>query len=250
MNTNTHTSHILLFFFPIFLIISCRSQRDLIREGVVQLRSRDYDSTKREFINESIMPDMNIWFKGHLVIEEIKTINMRDSNGIRTKKTPVAYYLLIDRNSKTFYNYSSFSDTAAILDKYTQADTAEIKGLGGWNFYRNYNWDIADPLQFLSDTTIVNIVFRRVQLVLRSSNHLLRTTAYLRCDKKGTVFSFNKELSKKLGCPIVRMDDLPSPKNPIPTSSEIVFLKDTLSKEELKIFNAWEKNTKKYPINK
>ena len=249
MYTNNYKYHI-LFYFPFILISSCFSQRDLTKEGVVQLISRDYDNTKRDFIIESFMPDMNIWFKGDFVIEEIKTIKTTDSNGFRTRQTPVAYYLFIDRKSKAFYNYSSFSDTAAILDKYIQEDTVEIKGLGGWSFYRSRNLNITDSLRRLSDTTINNIVYGRVQLILKSSNRLLTPIAYLRCDKKGTTFLFDKNLSEKLGCPIVRLHNLPTSKNPKPVSTEIVFVRDSLSKAELKVFHAWEKNLKKYPVNK
>ena len=250
MNTNNHNSYILLFFFLIFLIISCCPERNLIREGFTQLRSRDYDSIKREFINESFMPEMNIWVKGNLVIQEIKVINTTDSDGVITRETPVAYYLFMDRKSKTFYNYSSFSDTARILDKYTQADTAEIRGLGGWSFYKKRDLKITDSLQPLSDTTINNIIHKRFKFKLKTSNNESLVIIYLRCDKKGTVLLFDKTLSEKLGCPIVRLDYLPTPQNPSPVSSEIVFLRDSLSKEELKVFDAWEKNIKKYPVDK
>ncbi|HET9433559.1 MAG TPA: hypothetical protein VFO37_07365, partial [Chitinophagaceae bacterium] len=58
----------------------------------------------------------------------------------------------------------------------------------------------------------------------------------------------DENLAKKLGCPVVRIDHLPSPEYPMPISSEIHFLRDSLTKEEIKIFEAWKKNMKKNPI--
>lgn len=237
-----------ILFFSLF--ISCSSKKTLIREGFIQLRFRNYDSIENKYINSAFMPDMRIWFKGNLVVEEITTIRDIDSNGVFRREKPVAYYLIIDRRSKSFYNYSSFSDTARILDKYTQADTAEIRGLGGWSFYKDHNMSIVDSPQILPDTIINSIIYNKYQVFLKVSNNLRPVVIYLRCDKKGTIFLFDKKLSEKLGCPIVRIDYLPTPQNPNPVSSEIVFLRDSLNQEELKVFDVWEKNIKKFPVNK
>jgi len=244
-----HRRYFLLFTLFYSLLISCESQKVFTKEGIIQLRFRDYDSTEHKYVNKAFMTDLSIWYKNNFVIEEIKTIKTSDSDGVITLETPIAYYLFIDRDTKAFYNYSSFSDTARILDKYTQADTAEIKGLGGWSFYREHKLNV-DSLKFLSDTTLDNIVYRRVQILLNVNDILRPTLIYLRCDKKGTVFLFDKNLSEKLDCPIVRIDYLPTSKNPSPVSSEIVFIKDSLTKEEQRVFEAWEKNMKKYPVGK
>ena len=175
---------------------------------------------------------------------------MRDSNGIRAKETPVAYYLFIDRTSKAFYNYSSFSDTATILDRYSQGDTAEIKGLGGWSFYKSHNLDIVGSPQQLSDTLVKGITYRRLGLNLKAQFGQSTVIGYLRCDKKGTMFQFDKDFGEKVGCPLVRIDYFPFPNAPTGTSDELLFIRDSLTKEELKVFDAWKKNMNKYPIKK
>lgn len=243
-------SLILLYSFFGSLIISCVSQKPFRQKGFIQLRFRDYDTIERKYINHAFMPDVNIWYKGNLAVEEIKTIKDTDSLGVFTREILVAYYLFMDRGSKSFYNYSSFTDTATILDKYTQSDTAVLRGRGGWAFYKNHDMGIVGSMQSLPDTTINSFVHKRYQVILKASGNLRPSVFYLRCDKKGTVFQFDKVLSEKLGCPIIRIDFLPSPRNPTPVSSEIVFLRDSLSKEELKVIRAWEKNLKKYPVNK
>jgi hypothetical protein len=193
--------------------------------------------------------DMKVWYKGKLFIEEIKTIEThRDTNGVTTRKTPLAYYLFMDRKSKSFYHYSSFSDTAKILDKYILPDTAMMRSLSGWAFYKNWDINIAGSIKTLTDTLIDKVAYRRVQLPIISNGFLVTIIAYQRCDRKGSIFQFDKNLGKKLGCPVMRIDDLPSPEYPIPISSEINFLRDSLTKEEIKIFEAWKKNMKKNQI--
>jgi hypothetical protein len=53
-----------------------------------------------------------------------------------------------------------------------------------------------------------------------------------------------------MGCPLVRLDNFPSSDPSSGSSDEIVFIRDSLTKEERKVFDAWEKNLKKYPANK
>jgi len=141
--------------FISFLIFSCGSKYDITKEEFVHVTYKFYDEAKGYYINEEVFADMYIWFKDNTVVEEIKTVEVNtDTNGVTTRKTPVAYYLFIDRDSKVCYHYSSFSDTAKIIDKYELPDTAEIKGAGGWSFYKNNDLDIVDSLRTLTDTFI------------------------------------------------------------------------------------------------
>jgi hypothetical protein len=239
-----------LFLILIF-IVSCTSQNKFTKAGVIRYTAKFYDSLTQQYTSETIFPDMKVWYNKELFIEEIKTVETyRDTNGVTTRKTPIAYYLFMDRNSKSFYHYSSFSDTARILDKYILPDTAVMRGVGGWSFYRNWDLEIAGSLKTLDDTVINKIAYRRVRLPIMSNGFLVTITAFQRCDRIGSVFQFDKNLGNKLGCPVTRVDYLPSSEDPTPISSELNFLRDSLSKEELKVFAAWEKNIKKYPINK
>ena len=240
----------LLFVTLYTAFISCGPQKVLKKEGFIQVRFRNYDSVERTYTKEAFFSDRNIWYKDDIVVQEIRIIKDTDSSGVFKREKPIAYYLFIDRASKSFFNYSSFNDTAKVLDKYSQPDTAAIKGLGGWAFYKDHDMGIVGSLESLPDTSIYNYVHKRYQVILKASNNLRPSVFYLRCDKKGTVFQFDRALSEKLGCPIVRIDFLPSHLNPTPVSSEIVFLRDSLTKEEQKVFKAWEKNLKKYPVNK
>src|SRR6187401_1270730 len=155
--------------FSIFLIwafiLSCTSQHSITKAGAIHFTIKFYDSLKQQYTIEDVFPDMNVWYKDELFIEEIKTSETHsDTNGTITRKTPVAYYLFIDRHSKSFYHYSSLSDTAKIIDKYTLADTAMLRGLGGWAFYKTLSTEIAGTLKTLTDTVIEKIVYKRAQV--------------------------------------------------------------------------------------
>lgn len=239
-----------LFFLISIVIASCSSQKKLTKAGVIHYTIKFYDTLSHQYVNELVFPDMYIWYKDHLVVEEIKTAETyRDTNGT-TRKTSVAYYLFIDRNSRSFYHYSSLSDTAKIIDRYILPDTAMMRGLGGWAFYRNSDMTITGDLKKLNDTLINDIVYKRNYIPVNSNNFLVDIIAYERCDIIDTVFVLDKSLSNKLGCPVTRIDYLPSSIDPTPISSEINFLRDSLTQKELKVFDAWEKNIKKYPANK
>jgi len=240
----------LTFLFWTFAI-ACTSQHSFTKAGAIKYTVRLYDSSSQQYSREFIFADMNLWYKNELYIEEIKSVETYvDTNGVMTRKTPLAYYLFIDRSSKSFYHYSSFSDTARIIDKYILSDTAMLKGVGGWAFYKNWDIGISGTLNTLGDTLIDNILYKRDQFPIISNGSLVTIIAYQRCDKKGTIFQFDTLLSNKLRCPVTRIDFLPSRENPRPISPEIHFLRDSLTKEELKIFDAWEKNIKKYPVDK
>lgn len=210
-----------------------------------------YDSITKQYNKEIIFPDYNIWYNDNLYIEEIKTVEThRDTTGTITRITPIAYYLFMDRNSKSFYHYSTFNDTARIIDKYKLPDTAVMKGVGGWPFYRNMELELVSPINPLADTVINKVIYGRAQFQIKTNGFLVTAVSYQRCDRKGSVFQFDKNLGKKLGCPITRIDFLPSLENPMPISSTIDFIKDNLTNDERKIFNSWEKNIKKYPAYK
>jgi hypothetical protein len=168
-----------------------------------------------------------------------------DIPGRATTTTAVEHYLFINLRSKTFYEYANFSDTARILNKYSQPDSAELPGAGGWRFYAQRPIKLAETPQKLTDTQVNHIIYQRYKLTraeITSPRSFL--IAYLRCDMKHTMFRFYKDLSDQLGCPIVRIEILPSRENPTPTSTHLEFVANQLTPSEIGIFDAWVKNEK------
>ncbi|HMH23009.1 MAG TPA: hypothetical protein VK563_14580 [Puia sp.] len=205
----------------------------------------------QEYISQPLWgPDLRIWYMDSFVIEEIKGISIFvDPKGIETRKLSTEFYTFIDLRSKSFYDYKTFSDTARIIKKYTQPDSVAV--FGGWNFYAPHSFHITEPIGKLADTIIKNISYKRVRLVntIESKTGPWKqiTICYLLCGKK-TLVRIDNQLSAKMGCPIVRYDIQPTPQDRASLSTEIEFTANTLNPEELKVFNAWEKNMKLNPV--
>jgi hypothetical protein len=70
----------------------------------------------------------------------------------------------------------------------------------------------------------------------------------LLCDKKGTMFQLYQQLGEKLGCPIVRTDDVPDKNHRFAFSDRLEFVSDVLTSEEQRIFIAWQKYAKAHPV--
>jgi uncharacterized protein YlzI (FlbEa/FlbD family) len=176
-------------------IASCKMQKATSNYGTAINRVREFDSLTQNFTKETIFPDMKIWYKDSLIIETIRAVNFTTDNGITSVKTPIAYYVFFDRTTKAFYHYSSFSDTAQLLMSYTQSDSVDIKGIGGWPFYLNRKIHFVEPINALKDTTINNVLYKRIRYIENGDNIHGTIIAYFRCDKKGSLLQLNVALS-------------------------------------------------------
>ncbi len=241
----------ILFFCFLISMISCHVQKASINSGVIYLNTKSYNPNVQEYNKEPIFPDLKIWYKDSLVIEQIKLVNINtDTTQLTTITHPIDGYVFIDLKSKSFYHYKTFSDTALIINKYTQPDSLPIQGNGGWNFYNSRDLKLIGNPETLSDTVINNLTYKRVKLFTKIEEDIVIQIGYLECDRKNSFFQLYTNLGKKLGCPIVRLDDLPSIQNPKAVSVQIDFVSDKLTSNEMKVFNAWEKNARKNPVNK
>jgi hypothetical protein len=222
-------------------LYSCTAQKKSHQEFIILTSSFYEPSQKKYVIDQKYAPDHKIWYKDSMVIQEIPGLHLYDSTGSENRWVDTQWYTFIDLRTKTFYDYQSFSDTARLIKEYTQADSVPV--VGGWNFYIQRDLPGQKPVIYLSDTTIESIIYKRIKLEEDKGN---TTIGYLRCDKKKSVFRFDNALSKNLGCPIVRMDLIPKEGLVYGSfSSSIVFVKDTLSAYEIRVFNAWEIKAKK-----
>ena len=138
-----------------------------------------------------------------------------------------------------------------MIRKYTQADSIHVDG--GWNFY-TYTTLVPDSnLEDLPDTTINSISYRRFQSSKQiSTNDGTKTSifiGYLRCDKKGTIFQYDKAFSEKKECPLVMYEVKIIP-NATWLKAEFEFTSDKLTPHELKVFSVWEKYARENPVKK
>lgn len=242
--------------------VSCSAQKKCTNCGIVTGGDKFLNpgTGQYEYL-ENYGLDQKVWYRDSLVIERILGLYIEeDMDGREKRYTKTLYYTFIDLRTLSFYDYTSFSDTAKIIKKFTQSDTALVPG--GWNFYLPIDKiPPVQPPELLADTILEGVTYKRVKIVCDSttfyddsSGKLVERKVpqvevlYMRCDKKGTLFQLRKPLSEKLGCPIVRQDILPSLYVARPLSSQIHFLSETLTPEEIKVFDAWEKNAKMNPV--
>lgn len=249
MGNNNLKRKVSILLYLAFLLVSCVAKQKISTSGVVVNSLKFYDPEIKEYIEQpTYWPGNRIWFKDSMVIEEISGLYInRDTNGHETRLVKTEYYTFIDMPSKTFYDYDVFSDTAKLIKKYIQNDSTPV--FGGWNFYVAHKWPRTESPSPLSDTVINNITYKRLRLVneIHKNNGKFDQIfiAYLCCDKKNTMFMFDKDLSKKMGCPIVRVDELSSETQSNQRSSQIEFIRNKLTSEELKVINAWGIKAKK-----
>jgi hypothetical protein len=244
---------ILLIFFCSIVTISCSLPVKISKSGVVVSRIKFYEPTFKKYISsESFAPDTKIWFKDSIVIVRAMKISISmNSDSIETRKVDVSYYTYVDLTKMLFYRYTNFSDTAKIIESYTESQSDSIFWNVNWKFYKRNDIAYTEPIEEMADTLINKKTYKRLRLTSKSINEndeFKVIITYFDCTKKGTMFQYDKHLSEQVGCPMVSFEGQPTVKNPNPISFEIEFVTDKLTEEELKVFSAWEKNVKKYPV--
>jgi hypothetical protein len=143
--------------------------------------------------------------------------------------------------------YGTFSDTAKLISKYSFEDTT-VKRTGGWGFNESRELNYVGNPQPLPDTIIGGIKYERLKALTERENVQYKVTLYFRCDRPNSIFSFEGHLSNKMGCPCVKfINQMPDDKNGA-LVLEFDFLRDTLSTDELRVFNAWERYAKANPV--
>jgi hypothetical protein len=216
-----------------------------MNSGIVLVKHTIFDTAP---ISHPVYRDtLKIWYKNDQAIEKITRVEFNeDIDGRKSMEITVLYYTFVDPRSASYYCYKNFSDTAVII-KRGHIDSFENDG--GWNFYTNRNIQFKDSPEFLADTVINEVNYKRVKFKQQIRQRSLTSIAYFRCDKKGSMFTFYKSYSDEIGCPMMRHDNFPLNKSENPVSAEIDFVSDTLTREELKVFEAWERNARENPVN-
>ena len=228
--------------------------------GQVVYKIRMYNALTEQYDLTANLPDHRIWYRDSFMIQELSKVYInstyyRDELSMEMKanrvfEIKIDHYTFIDLRNNTFYDYRHFSDTAVLMKKYTAADTASVRG--GWDFFAGRNiMEATQNLRPLSDTVLNGVLYQRQQADKWEPTDTGRTlivyTAYLRCDNKKSMFYLDRTFSEKMGCSFVRLDHMMIP-NHIGTNFELEFVADKLTEAESKVFDAWEKNEKQYPV--
>lgn len=244
---------IYLAFLGLSVIIfgNCTTDESKIKFGMVITKVQYFDAKDLPALHPIFTSNVKIWYKGNLSIQELVTLYINtDTTGKRTERLIATSYAFINPDTHSFYFYKNFSDTAEIIKKFIGVDSFYV--YGAWNFYNQKKIEYTGSPEILDDTTIDKIIYKRLMFnrIQKEISRQYTAIAYFRCDKKGTIILFDKTLSEKMGCPMERIDGFPLDKMENPYSSSFEFVRNTLTKEELKVFEAWERNARENPVSK
>ncbi len=218
---------------------------------------RVYDSATNKMDTMQYLKDPNIWYLDSLIIEETfyTKFYMNDTTFEKTWSQLPYEYTFIDLPNKNFYVFSSFSDTAILIRKYTQPDS--VKGSIA-NFWGLPSFFKDQATELIGDTIINGInykMFRKIEYLKDTINHAGELVpsyniAYLDCwTNKHRFFTCDKKFSDQQGCPVKRTDRYGIGEG-FRFVTEILNQSDTLTAQEQKIFKAWAKYAKDHPIEK
>jgi hypothetical protein len=214
--------------------------------GIVQLKTNFYNIDGTPMFVDIL----KIWYKDSVAIEEVNRTNtVTDIAGVTTVNYELILYRYIDLKTKTLYDYKSLTDTAKIVNKASLPDTM-MKDYG-WSFYSDKIILIQGQPEMLIDTIIENEPYKRIKYSLLHQDPKKNfDIGYLKCDGKQSMFSLEKHYSRKINCTMVKNFSFQYGNQYPYASREVSYISDTLSKQELKVFEAWERNAKNNPISK
>jgi hypothetical protein len=240
------------FYLPILLLClvnGCSTKEANSSEGLAEYVMRIYSGIVTDTTKPEVMIPAKIWYKDSLAIEEDVSLQIiTDSKNRETRRVKIRNYRFNDLRARSIYVYGTFSDTARMISKYSFDDTT-VKKTGGWGFNENRELNYVGNPQPLPDTIIGGTKYERLRVLTEEKNVQYKATLYFRCDRPNSIFSYEKHFSKEKGCPSVKViNQMPDDKFGA-ILLELNFLRDTLSSDELKVFNAWEKYSKENPVH-
>jgi hypothetical protein len=196
----------------------------------------------------SFSDTLTVWYKDSLVIEQVNRVNINtDEKNVKTVRNIPILFRYIDLRNRVLYDYRNFSDTAKIINKSILPDSTMNDY--GWAFYSEKLHQIEGEPQSISDTVIESVRYKRIRFnFLHDIPRDGFLIGYFRCDDKGLMFSLEKAHSMKINCTMAKFVDYRY-RNGYPTpyvSVEVQFLSDTLTANQLAIFDVWELNASKF----
>jgi len=188
-------------------------------EGLVEIKGEIYDTIGNQFSKPILTIKEKVWYKDSSVIEEVHSIKIiTDTANITTQTIVLENYRFNDLRARMVYEYKNFADTARMIRKYSLNDTIQISG--GWNFKFKRRLEYQGSPEYLTDTVVDQINYKRARLLTKAGNNPYFIDCYFRCDKKGTIFNYDPGLSKMIRCPLVKLFTFSNLKKTTPTSSE------------------------------
>ena len=186
----------------------------------------------------------NVWYQDSVGITEINSIRSLKTGTTDSFYSATIGYRMTDMRKAWVYEYRNLSDTAAIVRKYANADSQLVTG--GWNFYRRSTIQF-DSLHATGDTIFGGVTYQKYRYIQDFHGKRFLSEVLSRCDKKGSIFLFDKGLSKAIGCPGVRITVL-TPDGKLPMEiGEIKLISNEIPDSVQHVLSAWKRNLYLYP---
>jgi hypothetical protein len=238
-------ARIALFYSVFLLFFSCSSNGQNSKRGIVRAITHFYNEKGKSTFTHYL----KIWYHDSIAIQEIRGVTTVTSSEDTTVTYPLLFCRYMDLRSKMIYDYTSFSDTAGLIEQASLPDSL-LDG-PGWSFYSEKAPKIQGTPELLADTVIDNISYRRAKFSYTWYDpKKIFLIGYFRCDGKGDMFSLEKDFSRKWNCTMVKSFTYKFGMTIPYGSKEVEFLSDELTKGELKVFEAWERNAQQNVVNK
>lgn len=265
------------FLLLVSQLIFCASTNSQCTNcGSYTFKNKYYDSVVQGFMPMKHVRDLRILFKDSMAIVPTTMVNTIYVNDIETDViSKDKYYTFIDLHVKpienthflgdtlfsnrfkgvTFYQYPALSKDSFFVNKYYNVDTAQKRV--EWLFFIDVNsTDTTDyskkERDWLADTLIENIpVMRYKDEFITDNRHKYMSVVYLRKNYEPWMLFFGNNaksvsLIRGFNCLLYRSDWTLVGLQPW-ISQEHQYISG-LTKEELEIFAAWEKNAKENPV--
>lgn len=228
----------------VLVLASCHAQKTCTNCGSVTFKMRYFNNTTGEFVKSTSDRDLIMWYKDSLTIKEAHHVYFYEGPyKQKSVEVKIDHYKFMDLRTREIYEYDTFSDTARLIKKCLPNDSNCIGE--SWKFFNTKTIIQTKNLAFIPDTVMNGVVYKRVKSIdtIQTDRGVLQSIVYgyLRCDKKNDIYNIDAQFSKQMGCPLVRMDIVYIPESYPNGIIEMEFRPGSLTKQELKVFEAWEK---------
>lgn len=209
--------------------------------GEVTYMQRYIDAKSGELKPLEYFSDRKAWYYDSMVIAEGLAVHYRSIEGKDTGFSFVNKYTFIDLRTKQFADYSSLSDTAVLLDSFTQQNAGRSKG--GWNFFEEAPVLSLQTVE-TKDTVINGSKLTVAHLTMMRDSAKFIQTAFISCKVPVSPFSLEMFHKKTTNCNVLRIDEIQEGYK-TGYSTEIRHTKNGLDQYMINMFNHWRNNFRK-----
>lgn len=241
-----------LFLLISFFLSGCCIRQETKQNGFLtrSIRMQYYNSDS--IIMPDYFSDTKVWYNGKYAIEMIPVIRIFDTANVQLWRSEELYYTFIDLEKRNYFRYSSFSDTAKMIQCcYTNSDSIGIEF--GWNFFYFGRVTEKSNLTFLPDTILDGRQYKRAITFSNDSlgKKIPKRIYYFDFKRKDTTFTLNHYLTQQYSYSVTRIDMFDRHKilkQEFRWIEQINFIRDSITEKEKSIFNKWIKDAKQNPV--